>query len=82
MNNYRRRLEDVHWDFIRLAMASVADLAIVPVQDYLGLGNEARINHPSTVGNNWAWRLKKGQIGEELIEKIRDVTRIYGRMRN
>lgn len=70
---------NVHWKFIRLALASVADLAIIPIQDYLGLGNEARINKPSTVGDNWKWRLLENEITDELVEKIRKLTKIYGR---
>lgn len=69
------------WSFIRLAMSSVAKRAVVPMQDYLCLGNEARMNHPSTLGDNWKWRLLPGQISEELIEKIRDMTQLYGRTR-
>ena len=55
-NRYTRK-EDMPWDFIRLAMASVADLAITPIQEFLCLGGEARINRPSTLGTNWKWRL-------------------------
>ena len=80
LNNYRRSLKEIHWDFIRLALASVADLAIIPVQDYLGLGNEARINHPSTLGGNWIWRMKEGQFDEALVDKIRHLTKVYGRL--
>lgn len=70
---------DIHWKFIRLALSSVADLAVIPVQDYLGLGNEARINKPSTVGDNWKWRLLENEITDELMEKIQKVTKTYGR---
>jgi 4-alpha-glucanotransferase len=70
---------DVHWKLIRLALSSVADLAIIPIQDYLGLGNEARINKPSTVGDNWKWRLLENEITEELVGKIKKLTKIYGR---
>jgi 4-alpha-glucanotransferase len=69
------------WSFIRLAMGSVSKRAVIPIQDYLCLGNEARMNHPSTLGANWKWRLLPGQIDEELIEKIRSITQIYGRGR-
>ncbi|ADL50291.1 4-alpha-glucanotransferase [Clostridium cellulovorans] len=71
--------EDIHWKFIKLALSSVANLAIIPLQDYLGLGNEARINTPSTVGGNWKWRLLEDEITEELVEKINKVTKLYGR---
>lgn len=70
---------DINWKFIRLALSSVADLAIIPIQDYLGLGNEARINKPSTVGDNWKWRLFENEITDKLIGEIRRVTRLYGR---
>ena len=51
----RKRDEDLCWELIRTAAASVADIAIIPMQDYLALGNEARINTPSTLGDNWKW---------------------------
>ncbi len=72
--------KDIHWDFIRAALASVADTAIIPVQDYLGLGSEARINTPSTLGDNWKWRLLPGQLDDELAERIRKITKLYGRI--
>ncbi len=71
--------KDVHWEFIRAALASVSDTAIIPMQDYLGLGAEARINIPSTLGNNWKWRMLDGQLTDELAEKIRTMTKLYGR---
>lgn len=71
--------KNVHWKFIRLALSSVANLAIIPFQDYLGLGNEARINKPSTIGLNWRWRLLENEITDELLDKIRKITKIYGR---
>ena len=61
-------------------MSCVADLAVIPVQDYLCLGNEARMNTPSTLGNNWKWRLTKGQFDEETIKRMRRMTKIYGRI--
>lgn len=80
MNNRNTPPEEIHWDFIRLAMASVADLCVIPLQDYMGLGGEARINEPSTLGKNWKWRMKKGQIDDALAEKIRSMTKLYGRL--
>lgn len=65
---------------IRTALASVADLAIIPIQDYLCLGNEARMNEPATLGDNWKWRLTKGQISDMTLYHMREVTRIYGRL--
>ena len=63
---------------VRAALSSVSDTAVIPVQDWLGLGAEARINTPSTLGENWKWRLKKGQCSQELAEHIRTMTRLYG----
>ncbi len=79
MNNRSTPREEIHWDFIRLALASVARLAVIPVQDYLGLGVESRINEPSTLGKNWRWRMVSGEITEELLEKCRKTARLYGR---
>lgn len=67
-------------DFISLAMGSVADLCIIPLQDYLGLGSEARINTPSTLGGNWAWRLTKGQFNKKTAKEIKRITKLYGRI--
>ena len=68
------------WELIRAALASVADLAVIPMQDYLGLGSEARINIPSTLGNNWKWRMKKGACTEELAGRVRELAWLYGRI--
>ncbi len=69
----------VNWTIIRAALSSVADTAIIPMQDYLGLGNEARINTPSTLGGNWEWRMKEDVCTRELAEKIAALTKLYGR---
>ena len=66
--------------FIRLAFESVADTCVIPVQDYLCLDASARMNHPSTLGSNWTWRMTQGQISEELVERIRRLTQITGRL--
>ncbi|WP_092923319.1 4-alpha-glucanotransferase [Romboutsia hominis] len=79
MNNKYTRESIIHWDFICLAMRSVANTCIIPVQDYLGLGNEARINVPSTLGDNWKWRMKPNCFSKNLIKKIRMLTKVYGR---
>ena len=71
--------EEISWDFIRLAVASAADLAVIPLQDYLGIGKEGRINTPSTLGGNWMWRMKKGQFTPKIIERCRELNWIYGR---
>ena len=63
-----------------MALASVSDTAIVPMQDYLELGGEARMNMPSTLGTNWKWRLVSEQINDELAKKIYSWTKLYGRL--
>lgn len=69
----------LHWYFIRATMASVADLAAIPMHDYLELDNSARINIPSTLGGNWIWRVKNKDINENLAKKIADITLLFGR---
>ncbi len=65
----------IHLDMIRLAFASQAKLAMAPMQDYLGLGSEARLNVPGTTGGNWSWRLEAGQLTPELCETVRELVR-------
>ena len=69
----------LHLSFISLAMRSKARMCIIPLQDYFGLSNKARINTPSTVGKNWKWRLVPGQLSEKMLELIAKTTRLYGR---
>ena len=71
--------EGYNWGFIRGALSSVAYLAIAQLQDYLGLGTEARMNIPSTLGGNWKWRAKRQDINEDLSKKICEITKLYGR---
>ena len=66
---------DLNWKFIKSAMASVADTAVIPIQDYLGLGTEARINVPSTLGTNWKWRLKNGACTDELANRMNELAK-------
>ena len=66
--------------FIALVMRSCAKYCVIPMQDYLGLGNNCRMNKPSTVGTNWRWRLREGELTEELQQEILAVTKRYGRM--
>ena len=61
-------------------MGSVTETCIIPVQDLLGLDESARINIPATLGDNWKWRMKPDCFTEELIEKIKRLTKIYGRI--
>ncbi len=70
---------EVEWEFIRAAVSSVADTAIIPMQDYLGLDETARINIPSTLGINWKWRMKRDACTKELAERIRRLCKLYGR---
>jgi 4-alpha-glucanotransferase len=71
--------EEIHWDMIRALLASVADTAIIPAQDLLGLGNEARMNLPATTDGNWKWRLKPGELSGGIAERLKEMTEIYGR---
>ena len=80
MNNAHTPGGEIHWDFVRLALSSVAKLAVIPVQDYLGLGGEARINTPSTLGENWRWRMLSGEITDEIAVKCRKMAKLYGRV--
>lgn len=68
------------WDLVCLAMASVSDLCVIPAQDYLCLPNTARINTPSTLGFNWQWRMSAEGLNDKLCEKIRKMTKLYGRL--
>jgi 4-alpha-glucanotransferase len=70
---------EINWDFIRAVLASVADTAIVPVQDLLGLGSEARMNRPATIGRNWRWRLRGGELTPDVIQRLRAMTGTYDR---
>ena len=80
MNNYHTPHHEMPWDFIRLAMSSVADLAVTPIQEFLCLGGEARVNKPSTLGMNWKWRLTPGQITDQVIGRMYEMTKLYGRL--
>ena len=70
----------IHTAMIREGLKSVANMAIFPIQDYLGLDNAARINTPSTLGFNWKWRLAPGQFGEDMAEEIYELCKLYGRV--
>ncbi len=79
--NYNVMMENsIHWIFVRLALSSVSNTAIVQIQDYLGLDSGARINTPSTIGENWKWRMLKDEFSEEIIEECYKLTKIYGRL--
>jgi 4-alpha-glucanotransferase len=73
--------DDPEWALVRLALSSRARLAILQMQDVLGLGDEARMNNPGTVGNgNWGWRLEPGQASAEAAERLREATDRAGRL--
>ena len=72
--------ETVHWELLRLAMASVAGTSIAPMQDVLGLGEEARMNLPGVLEGHWQWRMTDEQMKSELEAALRELTRIYGRL--
>ena len=74
------KTEGYNWGFIRTAYASVSDYAIVQMQDILGLGSEARMNEPSTLGNNWTWRMKAGAITPVISKKLYNLSKIYRRL--
>ena len=70
---------EIHWDFVRAVWASVANSALVPMQDLLGLGNDARINLPGSTEGNWYWQCKHGDFSDEIAERLKELTEIYGR---
>ncbi len=72
---------EIHWDFIRAVLASVANTAVVPLQDLLGLGNEARMNLPNSTEGNWSWRIKADQLTDDIGDRLRELTVLYGRLR-
>ncbi|QDU33995.1 4-alpha-glucanotransferase [Poriferisphaera corsica] len=71
--------DEIHWDLIRLAMSSPANLAVFPVQDLLGLDGKSRMNLPGTIENNWAWRLEPRQLNKRIAKRLAQLTDIYGR---
>lgn len=71
--------DGIHWDLIRLALSSVADAAIFPLQDVLGLGEEARMNTPGKPSGNWEWRYQADALTYDLRDRLRQLTTTYGR---
>jgi 4-alpha-glucanotransferase len=72
-------IEDVHWEFIRLAIASPARMAIFPMQDILGLGEDARMNRPAVLEGNWEWRLLPEQLTSDIADRLFRMTQESGR---
>jgi 4-alpha-glucanotransferase len=70
---------EIHWTFIRTLEASVADTVLIPMQDVLGLGTEARMNLPATLGGNWRWRCRAGALKPEFAQRLRELTELYER---
>jgi 4-alpha-glucanotransferase len=71
--------EEVSWEFVKLAMMSVADMAVIPAQDVIGLGNESQMNKPSVAHGNWSWRLDPAHLTDEVLGKLKSITQTYGR---
>jgi 4-alpha-glucanotransferase len=70
---------EIQWAFIRAVEASVADTVLIPMQDVLGLGTEARMNRPATVGANWRWRCREGALKPELARRLKELAVLYDR---
>ncbi len=70
---------EVNWDLIRLAMMSCADTVIIPLQDVLGLGGEARMNRPGTVTGNWRWRFTPDMLTDNIKIRLKELTELYER---
>jgi 4-alpha-glucanotransferase len=70
---------ELHWAFIRALEASVADTALIPLQDVLGLGTEARMNQPATLSGNWRWRCRPGALDPQIAQRLRELTELYER---
>lgn len=73
------RGDDIAWDMIRAVWSSVAEIAVVPMQDVLGLGSEARMNFPSRAEGNWSWRLRPEQMASEQADRLRELNFLYAR---
>ena len=73
---------EIHWDLIRSAFESIAALAVVPLQDLLGLGSEARMNTPGTADGNWTWRYRSSALTTHLRDRLKDLTHIHNRDQN
>lgn len=72
--------EEINWAVIRLALASVSNLAIIPLQDILGLDNSARMNTPATIEGNWEWRLASlDLLTDQISDRLRELTHLYSR---
>ena len=70
---------EINWDFIRSIVSSVAHTAVIPLQDVLGLGSEARMNTPSTTSGNWKWRFRAGEFTSAHSARLKELTQLYDR---
>ncbi|MCA9837869.1 MAG: 4-alpha-glucanotransferase, partial [Trueperaceae bacterium] len=70
----------IAWEFMRLAFSSVADMALVPLQDVLGLGSEARMNTPGEAAGNWSWRFTWQDVPYWIAPQLKDMAEVYGRI--
>jgi 4-alpha-glucanotransferase len=73
------RGERIQWAMMRALLASVADTVLLPLQDVLGLGSEARMNVPGRMSGNWLWRYEKEQLRPDMIKRLRALTKLYDR---
>ena len=71
---YRRVHGEIPWGLVEMVSRSIASTSVFPVQDIIGLGHEARMNTPGTVGGNWEWRLRSGELTDGALERLRDLT--------
>ncbi len=71
--------EDVHAEMVRLALMSVADRVVIPLQDVIGLGAEGRMNLPGTVSGNWVWRVLPSQLNHDAAHRLAELCALYGR---
>ena len=71
--------DDIVWELIRTALASVSEIAIIPLQDLFSLGSDCRMNMPGTVGSNWSWRFAPDDLSGELAARLHELTELYGR---
>ncbi|MBX9688586.1 MAG: 4-alpha-glucanotransferase [Candidatus Obscuribacterales bacterium] len=79
MRYFKSNGKEIHWDFIEAAYSSVCDLAIIPLQDILGLGSRSRMNLPASTEGNWCWRFKSDNLSPELSGRLKNLIEFYGR---
>jgi len=77
--SFNNHYDKINWVLIRLAMSSICDISIIPIQDILGLGKDSRINTPGTIGKNWKWKLSSNYYSKNLSKKLIEYSEIYGR---